>query len=134
MSNDLADVPGTLCWWWDEVKKDWRIIMERQAVWPQVRGNATVIVPRITATLEQSMKGESRCPHCGEIPYNLEGRMRRYDQVCGYRPDYVVSTYEDPCDECGHPIAYHGIIGVSFCVPCGGPIRFVTEQAGTPWM
>lgn len=91
-----------------------RFILERVAVWPQVRGNATWLVPPRHSGPNYS------CPYCHEDhPIAL---------VCDDRPEQALSDYDELCPVCNLPLAFHGILGVVFCRGCGGALRVKNEM------
>jgi hypothetical protein len=123
--NRWSDLPGVIEPVHDEgAHIRWEMV--RTVVWPQVRGNATWLIPAPRADWELGLQ---ICPHCGKGSAVKNRTLWEWLEVCDYRPDYVVDNYEDRCETCGHPIAYHGILDVRFCVECSGPLRFLNQSA-----
>ena len=143
MGNAFSDIPIEAVRFREHIRGqagENTLSLQRVAAWPQVRGNPTFLVPELdyagmvevpapdSRLRDHMIEMQVRCPHSGKQPYSLDGSMRRYSEVCGYRPKKAISDYKEKCKKCGHARAWHGIIGVAFCVECLGPIRFFNES------
>ena len=78
---------------------------------PAWRASPTFLLPRESAV----------CPYCDE-------QLSRLVTTCKWRaPEGHQELYDlEACDVCNLPRADHGVLGLSFCPSCSGPMRGTT--------